>query len=247
MDHVIGVSWPGSGHRLLVRMLRDYFGPVLRYGRTAAEISRAPQKEGQLSLLGNDGIDLFGLQAANLRYLIQYRSFESWVVSAYDKVLACTPGQTDSFEAFSTFVSRNFTPYRTFMDRWVNPDISQHQLVLSYEQLVHYPLESLQLAIRWLDRAHQVDQSRLRGIIAAAGIRPQSALEDFRYYDPEFFGRIADLSLTREEVRAVCLSLLGREPAEKMWLSFQCNASVEKMSRVIRDSSEYKNRMQAGL
>lgn len=245
MDQVIGVSWPGSGHRLLVGMLRDYFGPKLIYSGNAAGVSQATQDEGALSLLANDSLGMFGMQAGNLRYLIQYRGYESWVVSAYDRMLASLPGQMDSLDLFSAFVSRNFTPYRAFMDRWIHPEASKTQLALSYEQLVHYPQESLRLAIWWLDHAHEINQTRLQETIAAAGIRTQSPPEEFRYYDRELFEKIARLSLTREEIRAVCLSLLGREPAERMWLDFQAHASVSKMIQVIRASSEYKRRMQA--
>ena len=31
MDHVTGVSWPRSGHHLLVRMLKLYFGETFGY------------------------------------------------------------------------------------------------------------------------------------------------------------------------------------------------------------------------
>lgn len=31
MDNVIGVSWPRSGHHLLVRLLKFYFGDKMRY------------------------------------------------------------------------------------------------------------------------------------------------------------------------------------------------------------------------
>jgi hypothetical protein len=87
MNCVVENIWLRSGHLLLVRMLRKYFGPELRYSRTAAEITGNVQKRGGVLLLGNDSIGLFGLQSTNFRYLIQYRSFESWIVSTYDRIL----------------------------------------------------------------------------------------------------------------------------------------------------------------
>lgn len=246
MNTVIGVSLPGSGHQLLLGMLKAYFGPEFHYGRDATEIPQASPNPHRWQFIRNDSLDLIRLQIPDLKYLIQYRSFDSWIVSVYDRILASHPGQTDSSEGFGDFVSHNFTHYRIFMDRWVFPDMSQNQLVLSYEQLVHYPLESLQLAIWWLDSTHEIDASRLRGVISDAEIRLPASLQDFRHYDPELFDRIGRLSLTREEVRVVCLALMGREPAQKMWLRFQSHDSVEQMVQIICDSPEYKNRMRSG-
>lgn len=267
MDNVIGVSWPRSGHHLLVRLLKFYFGDKMRYcdyyGGIEGCCKTLPcTREADIDFTKSHDFDLTLPQIKGRKYLIQYREFLPSTVSNFELFLLHKPRDLDTRQGFATFVSKQFTAHRRFMDRWVYSEFGSSQLQLSYEQLLAYPKESLRLVVWWLDPQDPLDDARLDQAIAqvsgekveswrvetlqSVGVHGDRDLSEFRHYDPDLFAKLKRLTLTREEVEATFLALLGRKPAEKIYLAFQCLGSIEEMETEIRNSQEYQQR-QASL
>ena len=88
MERVIGVSWPRSGHHLLVRLLTLYFGETFRYcdfyGGVDNCCKTAPCTRADIHLAKSHDFDLALPQIADRKYLIQYRDFVPSVVSNFE-------------------------------------------------------------------------------------------------------------------------------------------------------------------
>lgn len=263
MDHVTGVSWPRSGHHLLVRMLKLYFGETFGYcdfyGGIEGCCKTVPcTRTDSVHLTKSHDFHQEVPQIEGRKYLVQYRDYLPSGVSNYELFLLNKPKELDTRETFVAFISQQFTAYRIFMDRWVTSEFGADQLQLSYEQLLAYPKESLRLAVWWLDPQTPVDEARLDLAIAqvsgekveawqietlqSVGVHEDRDLSEFRHYEPELFSRLSRLKLTRQEVADAFMSLLGRPPVEKTYLTFQCLDSIEALEAALCDSEEYRQR-----
>lgn len=263
METVIGVSWPRSGHHLLVRLLTLYFGPGFRYcdyyGGIKGCCKSVPcTRTDEIHFTKSHDFDLDLPQITGRKYLVQYRDFLHSVVSNYELSLLKQSRETDTPENFRAFASAQFTRYRGFMRRWVHSDFAQAQLLLSYDQLITYPKDSLRLAIWWLDPDNALDEERIEKVVAEvagekveswkvqplakSGVHANRDLTSFRHYDPALFAQLERLKLTREEVQQAFRTVLGRAPAEKSYLQFQLLASIEAVETALRASEEYQRR-----
>lgn len=269
LRHVSGISWPRSGHHLLVRLLTGYFGARFVYcefhqGHPTDEslggcCRQMPCAHGsRVTLSKNHDFNLDVPQIPGHHYLLQTRAFEPSVVSNFE--LAVRGGRKDSADSFRRFVSSEFTYFRSFREKWVTSAFgrSKDVLHLPYEDLISDTQAVLALAIRHIAPDHVPDTERMRAVIAqvdaqkvaarkvevikGAGVHASRKVEAFRYYDPVLFAQMARLQLTRYEVEDEFQRLLGRPPAEANMLAFQGIESREALAARLRASPEFKAR-----
>ena len=88
LKHFTGVSFPRSGHHLLVRVLNKYFGPKFVYCEyyNPADCCRAVPCEfaDRVTFSKNHDYESCVPILTHQRYLIQYRAFVPAVVSDYE-------------------------------------------------------------------------------------------------------------------------------------------------------------------
>lgn len=263
MDSIIGVSWPRSGHHLLVRLLTLYFGPSFRYcdyyGGIEGCCKSVPcTRLGEIHFTKSHDFDFTLPQIPGRKYLIQYRAFLPSAVSNYELFLLRQPRDVDSVASFVSFVSSQFTAYRTFTRRWVTSGFAQGQLVLRYEDLIDDPHAGLARAVQWFAPDTTPDEGRVAAAVAEvsgekveawkvqplakAGVHDPRDLSDFRHYEPRLFAALGRLQLTRDEVHGRFRALLGRAPAEEAYLGFQGLDSLTALDDALRASPEYRAR-----
>lgn len=111
-SYVIGVSWPRSGHHLMARLLRLYYGPNFTYcgfyGQTECCGKVPCARAGTVRYSKNHDFDGTLPQDAQHRYLIQTRAFPPSVVSNFELYLR--EGGQDDAASFARFASAQFTP-----------------------------------------------------------------------------------------------------------------------------------------
>lgn len=267
--HASGVSWPRSGHHLLVRLLTGYFGPAFGYCEfynVKPSLKEIPVCCGQrpcahadrIALSKDHDFELDRPQIPGQRYLVQYRAFAPSVVSNFE--LALRDGREDSADSFRVFVSAEFSRYLGFTSRWVHSDFANAEGILRvlYEDLVTDPCGILAEAVAYLAPGHAPQVSRIRAVVRAvdaqrvadrrietlarAGVHASRRVESFRHYDPALFAQIEALRLPRDAVRARFRALLGREPAEANMLRFQGFETLEALETHIRATPEFARR-----
>jgi hypothetical protein len=258
-SYVVGVSWPRSGHHLLARLLRLYYGATFTYCGFYGQpdcCGQAPcARAGTIRYSKNHDFDGALPQDASRRYLIQTRAFAPSVVSNFELYLR--EGGRDDAASFARFASAQFTAWRAFQDKWVTSDFAQTQTVIPYEALIRDPIAALAYALSSFGDTNP-DQDRLRAAIAqvdgevvaerritprpGTGVHPPRDVTQFRHYDAHLFGYLDKLTLTRQEVNRLFRRHLGRDAAEVNMLALQTSPSLEKLEAMILGSPEYTSR-----
>ncbi|WP_217639326.1 hypothetical protein [Salinihabitans flavidus] len=269
---MIGISWPRSGHRMLVGLLKLYFGKSFGYcnfhsGKPSVEdistcCKQIPCKHaGRIMLTKNHDFDLSVPQLEGEKYLIQYRDFAPSVVSNFE--LFVRNGNEDSVLSFRKFVSNQFSRYLDFVNKWVHSPFAQDQLVLNYGTFLDDPHGELQRTIRYFDPEAEPDTDRIAQAIAEvdgqkieqktvkalhkSGVHGDRDLRQFRHYSPALFDEIERLRLPRQTVIAAFRKHLGRAPSELNILRFQGYESKEAFEVFLQDSKEYRLLKSKGL
>ncbi|MFP7572469.1 hypothetical protein [Marivita sp. S2033] len=254
--YVMGVSWPRSGHHLLARLLRLYFGEDFTYcafyGQAECCGTAPCARAGRVRYSKNHDFDGRLPQVKGQRVLIQTRAFTPSVVSNFELFLR--EGGADDAASFARFASAQFTAWRGFQAKWVTSRYGQGQTVIAYEELIADPAAALARALGTFGEA-QPDAGRMRAAIArvdgeevaerrirprpGAGVHSPRDVTQFRHYDAGTFAHLDKLRLTRQEVNAVFRRHLGRDAAEANMLALQTMRSPGAVEHMVLGSTEY--------
>ena len=267
MDSVIGISWPRSGHHMLVRLLSHYFGAGFGYcefhaghpnvaGLTECCKTVPCAHRDVVHLTKNHDFDLTTPQLDGQKYLIQYRDFVPSTVSNFE--LYVRSGQEDSELSFRKFASMEFTRYKAFVDKWVSSDFARQHLVMHYNALTQTPTEELAKVVRLIDPHTPVDSDRItaavqqidgerieRGTIKplqGVGVHKARDISQFRYYKVGLFEDLANLNLTRPQVLKTFQAVLNRIPIEDNILHFQRFETIDLLKAHLMSSAEYRQK-----
>jgi hypothetical protein len=258
-SYVMGVSWPRSGHHLLARLLKLYYGPKFTYCGFYGQPGCCGQvpcaRAGQVRYSKNHDFDGTLPQDAGQRHLIQTRAFTPSVVSNFE--LHLREGGQDDAASFARFASSQFTAWRAFQDKWVKSDFARTQTVIPYEALIRDPATALTYALTSFGESRP-DPARLRAAIASvdgedvaerritprpgSGVHAPRDVTQFRHYDAKLFGYLDKLTLTRQEVNRMFRRHLGRDAAEANMLALQASPALDALERMILGSPEYTSR-----
>lgn len=272
MDYVIGISWPRSGHHMLVRLLMHYFGPDFGYCEYHAGVpnlegiasccKQVPcQHRNVIAFSKNHDFDLSAPQIPGQKYLIQYRDFIPSTISNFE--LYVRGGGEDSESAFRFFASKSFDNYQRFIAKWVTSEFAQSQLILNYDQFLENPERELSWVVRLFQPDRAVDSDRVKAAVRqidgekieqrkvqalqGVGVHPPRDITQFRYYRPVLFDTLRNLHLTRAQVETVFQSVLERTPQEHNMLNFQYFETPEQLQDHLKASPEYQSRLNARI
>lgn len=265
MDYVVGISWPRSGHHMVVRLLQLYFGSEFRYCNSYADDPTCCKsipclKAGEIHLSKSHDFKLEASQVKGVKYLIQYRQFAPSLTSNFE--LHVLHGGEDSARAFRVFASDKFGRYQDFLEKWVTSDFGAQQLVVEYGAFLKDPVEGLTRIVQYFDPDTAIDPDRLKQAIAevdgervadskltklaGTGVHKNRNVTEFRYYTPELFNTLERLSLSADKVQEAFKALLGRPAKLDNILAFQAYANTADLEDFIRASAEYKARNPSG-
>lgn len=214
----MGVSWPRSGHHLLVRLLQavlgEAFGYCQHYHTSAACCGRLPCTRPDIHLSKSHDFTGDLPRDPCRHHLVQWRDFLPSVVSDFELVVR--GGGEDSRAAFLDHASHRFGAWAAFRARWVEWGEAQGQLVLRYEDLVADPGRALGRMLAALAPGMDVSPARIaaatarvdgerieRGCVerlTGAGVHAPRDVTAFRHYEPESFALLGRLRFAREEV-----------------------------------------------
>ena len=200
MHKTQGVSYPRSGHGVLYRALKHYFGDELVYCDPESKSSdpsmcacgHVPCVNPANTFAKNHD---FGLRHASglevlpdRRYLIQFRSPIRSIASNFYLSVARLP-DTDNRYGWTKFAYQQIEYWNAFIDKWVFATEGDRRFLLCrYEDLVADPFATLRRVVEHMSQEppnEDMISSRLRKV----QVRPLDRLHQFRFYDEEFFLR----------------------------------------------------------
>ena len=206
------ISFPRSGHHLLVDLLVLYLGDDLvyadRYGSHdihGKRVDKTPGSPGhcvpcsfkdnpQANLEKNHDYDLD--IPHDLPVIVQTRPVLDSIISWYNFQVdeAATEDSQIAWETFAESAAR----FRIgFDNKWVLPMLDQAVLI-DYNDLVGNPRFTLHTVLSFL--GIEVDDNRINEVLCSMKIQRRNTVDSFRWYDPDFYNRIlktVDLGLNR--------------------------------------------------
>ena len=202
---VQGISFPRSGHHLLVDVLKAYFGAAFQYCGFYSLCDRCPCPEPSTNLQKNHDHGLDVPRDDRSDYLIQYRHPLPAVMSHYELRLrrAEIAPADDCEELWRAYALEQVQHWREWIRKWVLDNGNPRALKLSYEATMADPMTAYSSVVRLFAPDDPVDVERLAKHVERRKIVPQRDVREFRYYDAGFFARLE--SLARAEIDAVGL------------------------------------------
>lgn len=201
-----GISFPRSGHHLLVNVLEEYFGDKFEY----CEFYTPENCCGKTPCLCSDRVWLSKNHDYHssvpilpcVNYLIQYRSYLPAVISDYE-LHARNKGRDDR-ELFRKYAINRKRHYLDFMTRWSEAVADGSSFVrISYERMTAKPLDVFSRLVKEFQPDVPVDVNKIETIMAGlnrvsvekgrqivnekSGVAEFRDVRDFRYFDETFF------------------------------------------------------------
>ncbi|MBJ3777327.1 sulfotransferase domain-containing protein [Acuticoccus mangrovi] len=203
------VSWPRSGHHLLVRLLSAAFGDSFQY----CEYYKAQQEPGHdccgsfpctkpgISMSKQHDFDLKHDLPRDARLIVQFRKFLPAVVSEYELYCNKRPAEHDTKASFIRYARGRAKEYPIFIHKWVRTPRS-NRVVIDYDDLMQSPSEQLNRVAKFygvdltavdldeiLNSARHISfKSGKAAVHQATGVKNRRDYKNFRYYDEKLFG-----------------------------------------------------------
>ncbi len=185
-ESVINVSFPRSGHHLLVDCIRDVVGPELRYCESYGHCRRVPCPSPSTNWQKTHDFGLAVPIDGTHRYIVQYRhpidSIASWYRWELERgiraewngtmatrILRRVPGwpalavtvRPDTPARWGSFARDKLQFWRRFVDKWLLSTSDVDLLALPYDQLVSQPRVELGRVLGFVAPGLDVDSADL--------------------------------------------------------------------------------------
>ena len=220
LRYVACISYPRSGHHLIVRVLESYFKEAFRYCNYTYFKHHYEQPcehccltfpciDPRVSMTKNHDMELNGRwnkgipKVVGVPHLVLIRNFLEAVVSDYNLYVRENPDSLATWYYFSKIKSGH---YRRFARKWITGNDRLEKLTVCYEDLTSNPLSLFSEIITFFHPHEPLDLRRLQNSIDTAvmeditptginrildyGVRSKRNVEDFKYYDPEYFAKL---------------------------------------------------------
>ena len=207
MYRVQGVSFPRSGHHLLVKCVKQYFGKRLGYCGNVFRGQDFPSDG--ITLQKNHDFDLTLPISSDARYLIQYRhpleaiaSWYRWEVK-HGIAAECNYGwrpfmnryapvwnlytKRSNQRRWSTFLESKILFWSGFMGKWLIGNTHPATCFVDYSELVRNPLGIISEVVLFFDPETPLDTERLAKVIGNNKVKFCSRITDFEFYDERLF------------------------------------------------------------
>ena len=211
LRYVAGVSWPRSGHHLLVRLMSGYFGESFNYCEFYSEnidcCRKFPcERSRQVTFSKNHDFKREISTEEKTPYLVQYRDFFNSVTSEFELLVKRHGERCDNKAEFTKFSVNRSKHYKEFIEKWVNKAQTDTVLRVPYDSLVMNTVETAKSCILHFSPGAQIDIEKLKTVVKTvdgekvenqkivalpnAGVHASRDHKTFRFYDKEWQERI---------------------------------------------------------
>ncbi|WNJ16421.1 hypothetical protein [Pontibacter sp. G13] len=204
------ITYPRSGHHLLLNLLLQYYSGDTNFprtnGSTVSEVCKQHIIAGELryceyhihcgqvgcidpraNFQKNHDFDLTVPISQKFRYLIQFRSPLYSLTSYFNMFHQGKPKK-----AWEGFARLKLDYWKGFVDKWVLSDISAERMILDYDHLVTDPHQALTQVVSFMNPEGSTNDALISQILEGYSVRPSKALNDFIHYDEKFFAQLQE-------------------------------------------------------
>ncbi|MCX6722010.1 MAG: sulfotransferase domain-containing protein [Candidatus Staskawiczbacteria bacterium] len=216
MRKIICVTFPRSGHHLLVNLLLKYYSKDLNYLETSGDktdtlcsrvltagdmhycelynhCKQIPCSDPKTNFQKTHDFDL-SLQPSNdFFYIILYRNPLDSIVSHFNYYLH---NNMSSFFAsdvnfnrkgWEEFANKDIEFWKNFVKKWLVWKNDTNRIYVSYEELIKSPHISFINILKFINPNSKIDLNLLSALINRLNIEKKNNIKDFDYYNEGFF------------------------------------------------------------
>lgn len=187
--HIHSISYPRSGHHILMACLKDYFGDRMHYCEYYTHCQTTPCPEGgsEINIQKSHDNQLDEIISPTKRYILQYRNPIKSLVSQCYNHEKYVWNKESTFEEWETFSNYKMELWEGFMKKWAQGNKEYNLLHLLYEDFLTDPKNFLEKTIKYINPTEVLDSSKLDKILKERKIEPKRNIEDFHHYNKEHF------------------------------------------------------------
>jgi len=180
------ICFPRSGHRMLLRVLKVYFGDELK--NCDVYNDQIMTNRNDFNYQKNHDLDLKTPILNNRNYLVQIRDPMSSIVSHYLLEIKTT-GLQDSIEAWKHFAKVKMRYWVNFYKKWILSDIEK-RIIIDYDPFLNSPLIHLEKIVVFLGGIWDINKGKES--IGKFDLNKKNDYKKFKYYDEVFFRTLED-------------------------------------------------------
>ena len=180
------ISFPRSGHHLLVRCLTQMYGEHFQYCDFYNHCRKTPCRNAKTNFQKNHDFKLNLSFPETQRCLIQYRhpieSISSWFELAltepnlWERVTL-----RDNQNSWETFFNNKLSYWKQFIEKWVLQPDAKRQMLVPYHLLVQNPVKQLTQIAEFIWPSVSVPEFKFDWVLKIQEIAPKRTALEFRH------------------------------------------------------------------
>jgi hypothetical protein len=195
---VQGVSYPRSGHSLLVQFLKNYIGPTFHYCEYYTGCRKWPCVNKDNNFQKNHD---FGLSLPICRdrpLLVQFRSPLYSIASNFALLAEQAPDRF-TLAGWERYALVSITAWRQWVHKWVLCLDHRDALILDYDKVVNEPTDHLSRVLLFF--GIRPEPVRLQSVVEQLRVRRRRSAHEFPFYDSDFLRWVENHAA--EEIHAI--------------------------------------------
>ena len=189
------ISFPRSGHHLLVRCLTQMYGEQFQYCDFYNHCRKTPCRDEKTNFQKNHDFKLRLSLPDSQRRLIQYRHPIESIISWFELDLQ-QPNVwqrltlRDTQASWETFFNEKLEYWKRFVEKWVLQPDAKEQMLVPYHLLVQDPVEQLTQIADFIWPTIPVPEFKFEWVLKIQGIAPKRTAIEFRHCSREWIASV---------------------------------------------------------
>ena len=194
LRYVQGVSWPRSGHGLLVNSLGSFFGfhnDFFRYCEYYHCCNSIPCVDPLTRFAKNHDYEGCVPKRSGMPYIVQIRHQVPSIISNYCLHLDWKRTRGEAPHEWRQFAFNQIEHWRSFARKWILDEQTPETLVLPYEDFLQRPFLQFSRALRHFGCTN-ASSLRIWAVLLCRDISLHRRIEYFEHYDPATIDEMED-------------------------------------------------------
>jgi len=172
MKKTLFVTFPRSGHHLVVDILQKYYGEEMRYCEMYSHCSRVWCTDSSTTHQKTHDFGLDVPTDLDVRYIIQIRNAEDAIASWYKSAIIANWTNQN----WKSFLENGLSFRKRFLDKWIYGPTGHSITIVTYENLIADPLKEIKSII-----GYPCDDNKLKEVLNQFTIKQKHSFKDYDF------------------------------------------------------------------